>query len=130
MDSPYVSINLSQSRLIVSWMIAVMIVFRIGSGPVSDVMAKSTAQTLMHSKVMSLMIFISPMQAMAVFTFILCESMMSILVLARSVGAVFVTYRINHGEVPLWEEWQQINQVCFIVCSGDAPGGKVANEHV
>ena len=54
-------------------MIADMIVLRIGTGPKSVLIAEINAQTLMHSKVISHILFISPMRVMAVFTFVLWE---------------------------------------------------------
>ena len=51
-----------------------MIVRRIGSGAVSEVMAERTAQTLMQSDVMSLIFVMAPMRAIPVLNFVLCKS--------------------------------------------------------
>ena len=51
-----------------------MMVPRIGSGAVSEVMAEMTAQMLMHRDGMSRMLVMAPMRAIPVLIFVLCES--------------------------------------------------------
>ena len=56
-----------------------MIVRRIGSGAVSEVMEESTArQMLMHRVVMSCILVMDPMRAIPVLILVLCESCTSI----------------------------------------------------
>ena len=55
-----------------------MMVRRIGSGAVSEVMAEMTAQMLMHRDVMSRMFVMEPMCAIPVLIFALCKSYTSI----------------------------------------------------
>ena len=55
-----------------------MMVRRIGSGAVLEVMVEMTAQMLMHRDVMSRMLVMDPMRVIPVLILVLCESCMSI----------------------------------------------------
>ena len=76
-----------------------MIVHMIGSGDKSEVMAKTTAQMLMQSEVISHMFVMNPMHMIPVAVFVLCKSRTSIPFRCKSSGPLIVAPQRAKGSV-------------------------------